>query len=199
MQSLIKWLTFGVLFTATSVQAHTGIDAGQHHDAFMQGLLHPLGGIDHISAAIAVGLWGALFCQRAWTAPTVFVLSMAFGALLGWSGLQVDGVELFIASSVLVMGGLLLLGHIVSTRMALPLLCLLAIAHGLAHGHELSGTPNALLTLGGLMACTALLHGLGIVAAQRLLAQRVGLQRGVGMGLGLLGATLMVITSTGVA
>jgi drug/metabolite transporter (DMT)-like permease len=43
------------------------------------------------------------------------------------------------------------------------------------------------------------MHALGVLVAQRLLQQRVGLQRMLGIALGLLGATLMVLTSAGAA
>jgi urease accessory protein len=192
-------LSLCVLITSPLAQAHTGVDAGQHHEAFMLGLLHPLGGIDHISAAIAVGLWGALFCPRVWMAPAVFVFSMALGAVLGFAGWQPQGLEWWIASSVLVLGALLVLGRWASARVALVLLAALAGAHGLAHGGELMGASSAWQTLTGLVLSTALMHALGVLVAQRLLQQRVGLQRMLGIALGLLGATLMVLTSAGAA
>ena len=200
----LNWFSRGILLISTVLasrlaQAHTGVDAGQHHDALMQGLLHPLGGIDHISAAIAVGVWGALFCRRAVTAPAVFVLSMALGAVLGGSGLAIEGVETVIASSVLVLGGLLVAGRFVPASWALAALASFAAAHGLAHGHELANTPNAALALLGLMLTTAALHGVGMALAKHLLTQRVWLQRSIGLGLGVLGSALLLMTAGGLA
>ena len=61
------------------------------------------------------------------------------------------------------------------------------------------GASSAWQTLTGLVLSTALMHALGVIVSQRLLQQRVGLQRMLGIALGLLGATLMVLTSAGAA
>ena len=42
-----------LLFAATSAQAHVGHDV----TGFVSGFVHPLGGLDHILAMVAIGLW----------------------------------------------------------------------------------------------------------------------------------------------
>ena len=145
--------------------AHTGVDAGMHH-GFVTGFMHPLTGLDHLAAMLAVGLWSALVARRAWpdllSAPAGFAAMLLVGALAGLQGLEVPGVEPMIAASLLVMGLL------VATRLQVPgpvaalLVGAFAAFHGLAHGYELAGEPGAALTLAGMLSATVLLHGVGI-------------------------------------
>jgi urease accessory protein len=145
--------------------AHTGVDAGMHH-GFVTGFMHPLTGLDHLAAMLAVGLWSALVARRAWPdllwAPAGFAAMLLVGALAGLQGLEVPGVEPMIAASLLVMGLL------VATRLQVPgpvaalLVGAFAAFHGLAHGYELAGEPGAALTLAGMLSATVLLHGVGI-------------------------------------
>jgi urease accessory protein len=145
--------------------AHTGVDAGMHH-GFVTGFMHPLTGLDHLAAMLAVGLWSALVARRAWPdllwAPAGFAAMLLVGALAGLQGLEVPGVEPMIAASLLVMGLL------VATRLRVPgpvaalLVGAFAAFHGLAHGYELAGEPSAALTLAGMLSATVLLHGAGI-------------------------------------
>jgi urease accessory protein len=145
--------------------AHTGVDAGMHH-GFVTGFMHPLTGLDHLAAMLAVGLWSALVARRAWPdllwAPAGFAAMLMVGALAGLQGLEVPGVEPMIAASLLVMGLL------VATRLQVPgpvaalLVGAFAAFHGLAHGYELAGEPGAALTLAGMLSATVLLHGVGI-------------------------------------
>src|SRR5580658_2209634 len=60
---------------------------------FTSGFIHPLTGLDHITAMVAVGLWGAFLGAPAmWVLPVVFPLVMAFGGALGVLGVPLPGV-----------------------------------------------------------------------------------------------------------
>lgn len=99
-----------IALCASPAFAHPGHEFG--HTA-LQGFLHPLGGIDHVIAMIAVGFLALCRGGRAiWTVPLAFVLMMAVGAVLGATGLGLPGVEQGIAASVLVLGMLI----VVATR-----------------------------------------------------------------------------------
>ena len=160
--TLISTLATGAPIAAL---AHTGVDAGSHH-GLLTGFMHPLTGLDHLAAMLAVGLWSALVARRAWPdllwAPAGFAAMLLVGALAGLQGLEVPGVEPMIAASLLVMGLL------VATRLQVPgpvaalLVGAFAAFHGLAHGYELAGEPGAALTLAGMLSATVLLHGAGI-------------------------------------
>jgi len=162
---LARFLLISAAAMPLATLAHTGADAGSHH-GFLTGFMHPLTGLDHLAAMLAVGLWSALVARRAWPdllwAPAGFAAMLLVGALAGLQGLEVPGVEPMIAASLLVMGLL------VATRLRVPgpvaalLVGAFAAFHGLAHGYELAGEPSAALTLAGMLSATVLLHGAGI-------------------------------------
>ena len=61
-----------LLLTATPAAAHTG----PHADGFINGFAHPVVGIDHLLAMVAVGLWAAQLGGVArWAMPASFVVS----------------------------------------------------------------------------------------------------------------------------
>ena len=169
---------------STSASAHLGTDSGTHH-TLVDGLLHPLTGLDHLAAMLAVGLWSALSAtsaRRIWLAPVAFAGMLLVGALLGLNGLALPAVEPMIAASLLVMGLL------VATRLRVPgpvaalLVGAFAAFHGLAHGYELAGEPGAALTLAGMLSATVLLHGTGLAAGWALRHRHVWLARAAGAG-----------------
>src|SRR6478609_8861557 len=83
-----------------SAHAETGGVGG-----FVSGFKHPLTGLDHVVAMVAVGLWGAfLGGQAMWTLPVVFPVVMAFGGALGVLGVPLPSVETGIALSGIVLG-----------------------------------------------------------------------------------------------
>ena len=149
--------------------AHPHPHAHTHGTGFVDGLLHPLMGADHLAAMFAVGLWAALAAGRAlWAYPLAFVAAMAFAALAGAGQAPLPGVEPVILASVIVVGAAAALALRVPMAAALPALALFGAAHGYAHGVE--GPAVAGYPVGFLLA-TLGLHaaGLGIgLAAMRL-------------------------------
>lgn len=72
---------------------------------FVAGFLHPISGLDHVVAMVAVGLWGAVLGPPAlWVLPVAFPIVMAFGGLLALLGVPIPGVEIGIAVSAVVLG-----------------------------------------------------------------------------------------------
>ena len=148
--------------------AHSGAGVTS---SFAHGFVHPIGGIDHLLAMVAVGLYAALLGGRALgLVPATFVGAMAAGGALGMAGLALPYGEVGIALSVIA------LGLAVALRISLPVLLatglagLFAIFHGHAHGAEMPDT-SGLTYAAGFMLATALLHGVGIalgLAAGRL-------------------------------
>ena len=89
------------LVLASPAMAHTedGLTGG-----FISGVLHPISGLDHVVAMVAVGLWGAFLGAPAiWLLPIVFPIVMAFGGVLGIIGVPVPSVEIGIALSAVVL------------------------------------------------------------------------------------------------
>jgi urease accessory protein len=136
----------------------TGAAAG-----LLAGLAHPVSGLDHVLAMLAVGVWGAqLGVPYVWALPVAFPLVMALGGAVGLLGLHLPGVELGIALSALVLG-LLVLGEVRPRPVvAVAVVGAFALFHGHAHGTELpEGTSGALYSTGFVVA-TGTLHALGI-------------------------------------
>ncbi|MFH1604360.1 MAG: HupE/UreJ family protein [Pseudomonadota bacterium] len=145
--------------------AHAHVGVGDTA-GFAHGVGHPLGGVDHILAMVAVGLWAAQCGGRAlWFIPATFVLVMGFGGFVGTIGLPVPFVEQGIVLSVLVLGVL------VAAAVRLPLfagaliVALFAVFHGHAHGAEMPANALGLAYGAGFALATAILHALGIGAA----------------------------------
>lgn len=148
--------------------AHPGHDAG----GFAHGVMHRLGGLDHLLTMVAVGLYAALLGGRAlWLVPATFVGVMALGGALGAAGYPLPHVETGIALSVIVLGLAVALRANLPTLAAMALAGLFAIFHGHAHGAEMPADAAAVSYSAGFMLATALLHGAGIaigLAAGRL-------------------------------
>ena len=98
------------------------------------GFLHPVKGLDHILAMLAVGMWGAQLGGRAlWGLPVAFPLVMAMGGVLGILELPIPQIELGIALSVIVLGTLIALRARPPLWVAGVIVAFFAIFHGYAH------------------------------------------------------------------
>jgi urease accessory protein len=138
------------------------VESGQA-GGFVDGVGHPISGLDHVLAMVAVGLWGAqLGSPAVWLLPIAFPMMMAFGGMLGLMGVPVPGVEIGIAISGVVLGAMVL-GEVKAPLVAsLVMVGLFAIFHGHAHGTELPPGQNAMLYSLGFVVSTGLLHATGI-------------------------------------
>jgi urease accessory protein len=127
------------------------------------GLLHPLTGIDHMIAMVAVGIWGAqLGAPAIWLLPITFPLVMAFGGVLGVLHVPLPMPEVAIALSALVLGAAVAARVRVPFAAAAVVVAAFAIFHGHAHGVELPSAANPLAYGVGFVVATGLLHLCGI-------------------------------------
>ena len=130
---------------------------------FVTGLLHPVSGLDHVLAMVAVGLWGAqLGAPAIWLLPVTFPLMMAFGGFLGLIGVPLPGVEMGIAASAILLGAMVALQARPPLALAGLLVAFFAVFHGHAHGTELPAGQSGLLYSLGFVVATGLLHAVGI-------------------------------------
>lgn len=178
---------FSAIILSPQAIAHPGhADAG----GFLAGLWHPLLGLDHLLAALAVGLWAAQ--QRGalrWGLPLGFVAATAAGALLTLGTWMLPLAEAGILASLLLSGSLIALGRRLPATAVLGLGLGSALCHGAAHGSAVAAATFPMATLAGLLTMTAALHGAGYFAARRLLspsATRLGGVLTLGTGLLLL-------------
>lgn len=134
-------------------------DTAQAH-AFLDGVLHPLTGLDHALAMIAVGIFGFSSGARAmWMLPVAFVAGMSTGVLSPIGTGLAPAVEIVIASSVVGLGALLALGLRLPLWLALASVTIAGVAHGAAHSMEGASSFSAFAA--GALAMTALLHAAG--------------------------------------
>jgi len=130
---------------------------------FLTGFRHPISGLDHVLAMVAVGLWGAqLGAPAIWVLPVAFPMVMAFGGMLGLMGVPLPGTEYGIALSAILLGAAVLFEVRPPLGIAAALVGLFAIFHGHAHGTELPPGQSALLYSMGFVIATGCLHALGI-------------------------------------
>lgn len=160
--------------------AHTGVGAA---GGLTHGFMHPVGGLDHILAMVAVGTFASIIGGRAlWLVPASFVLMMAAGGALGIEGIGVPFVEIGIAASVIMLGLAVALRWNPPTAVAMGVVSLFAVFHGHAHGAEMPMDASGLQYALGFLAATALLHVAGI---------------GLGFALGRVGTRSHVATQLG--
>ncbi|MCX8281495.1 HupE/UreJ family protein [Phyllobacterium sp. 0TCS1.6C] len=148
-----------MLFLATPALAH--LDPVEH-GSFAAGFTHPVSGLDHILAMVAVGLWAALLPPRGrFLVPAAFVVAMMAGFLLALLGGSLPFVEPAILASGVVIGLLAAVALKVDIAVGAALVGFFALFHGYAHGGEM-GSAGALAYAGGFALATAVLHGVGI-------------------------------------
>jgi urease accessory protein len=183
-------LTAALLLLPTASFAHPGHEAS----TFLDGFAHPLGGIDHLLAMIAVGILASRFDRSArWTLPLAFMGAMSIGAITASVGVALTSVELMIALSLVVFGAAIAIVRRLPTVLTATAVSLFALFHGYAHGAEMGGS-SLLVFGGGFILSTALLHGAGLWVTLRArdLGQRAHLAiRVAGCAIAGVGALLM--------
>ena len=177
-----------LLLAAASSAALAHTESGQA-TGFLTGLLHPVSGLDHVLAMVAVGLWGAqLGAPAIWLLPVTFPMVMALGGVLGLLGMPLPGVELGIAASAILLGAVVMTERRPPLFAAVVLVGFFAVFHGHAHGTEPPPGQSGLLYSLGFVVATGCLHAIGIAigSVHRWPAGRVAL-RIAGGGVGLAG------------
>jgi urease accessory protein len=130
---------------------------------FLAGFRHPISGLDHVLAMVAVGLWGAqLGAPAVWLLPVAFPMVMAVGGMLGLMGVALPGIEYGIAASAILLGAAVMFEARPPLAVAAALVGFFAIFHGHAHGTELPPGQSALLYSMGFVVATGCLHAAGI-------------------------------------
>lgn len=188
-----NWLLlFSALLVLPSLLfAHTG--AG-HTSGFWVGFGHPVSGLDHMLAMLAVGIWATQMSDKAvWAVPLTFVGVMLVGAVLGISGVKIPFVEQGILMSVFVFGILIIVVARFPLIASAFIVGLFAMFHGHAHGEEIPAAVTGISYGVGFTLSTILLHSAGIgIGTLFKKAKRVKLVRCAGVTIVLLGVYLLV-------
>lgn len=160
-----------LLAATTPLFAHSGHD----QNSFAVGFLHPITGVDHLLAMIAVGLLSArLAFNRMWALPLAFVAMMAAGGALGlvWASEGLVAFEWGIGLSVLVFGLVAAAAPRLPVAAGVGLVAVFAVCHGHAHVAEM-GDAAASGYFPGMLLATALIHIAGLIVG-------LTLSRGIG-------------------
>ena len=165
MVRLASSLILLVLGSAPALAHH--VMGGRTPATFTEGLLsglgHPVIGLDHFAAVVAVGCLAA--AHRVASALAIgFVLAMMAGVALHLHGTTVPGAEILVALSVIFLGAFMLRGRDVATATAFGLFAVVGLIHGYAFGESIYGaepTPLYAYLLGlaviqGAIALTAM-------------------------------------------
>jgi urease accessory protein len=161
-RALATGVTTLVLMLASAQTAFAHVQKGQAA-GFLTGFGHPISGLDHVLAMVAVGLWGAqLGAPAVWLLPVAFPMVMALGGMLGLMGVALPGIEYGIAASAILLGAAVMFEMRPPLAVAATLVGVFAIFHGHAHGTELPPGQSALLYSMGFVMATGCLHALGI-------------------------------------
>jgi urease accessory protein len=159
----LRWAATVAAITFFSTPAFAHTIPGQAK-GFVTGFLHPLSGLDHVLAMVAVGIWGAQLKRPAiWILPVAFPLVMTLGGLLGIRGVPLPGVEIGVAASAVVLGIVIALELRPPLWVAALIVSAFAIFHGHAHGTELPKAASPLTYALGFVLATGLLHVSGIL------------------------------------
>ncbi len=184
---LLPGLSLGLLLLPSAANAHV-MDGPL--GGFGSGFGHPLAGPDHFLAMLAVGLWGAQIGGRTvWTLPATFPMIMCVGGVLGMLGiLPTDIVQVGIALSVLVLGGVIAANWKAPEWTALLLISIFAILHGIPHGVLAPRATDPAAFTVGFVVSTGVIHVIGIAIGAALKPIAGGrLVQGLGAAIALAG------------
>lgn len=193
MRALIG-VVAGAMTMATGgvAEAHT---FGLEGASLVHGLMHPIVGVDHVLAMIAVGLWAAQLGGRAlWSMPLAFVGMMTLGGLAAMGGLQLPGIESGVVGSLLIVGALVAGAVRLPAEAGAAIVGFLALFHGYAHGAEMPVAASAALYASGFALGTVLLHGIGVLVGLSLRHSVARwLVRAGGAGVAAAGLVLLIV------
>ena len=174
---------FAVL-TPSLAFAHSG---GDHVHGLLSGLEHPLLGVDHLLAMVAVGVIAARTGGRGvLLVPLSFVSAMVVGALLGMAGIGLPSLETGIALSLVVFGAMVGLIRPMPLAAAAALTALFGLFHGNAHGLEIPESASGIAYAAGFVLATSALHAVGALSGIKLAGWPATL-RAAGIGTSLVG------------
>jgi urease accessory protein len=129
--------------------AFTGAPAFAHHlmggrtpatfgEGILSGLGHPVIGLDHFAAVVAVGCLAAAH-RAAYALAVAFVVAMIAGVTLHLHGATVPGAEILVALSVIALGALMLAHRQMQAGAALVLFAVVGAINGYALGESIYG------------------------------------------------------------
>jgi urease accessory protein len=152
-----------VLGMASMAMAHPG-HSGE--TGLLAGAMHPLVGIDHVIAALAVGIWAARVAGKLrWILPTVFVATL-FAATLFPHALSTSAAEAGIVASLFVLGLLAVFSWRMPVSLGIAVTALFAVFHGSAHASEMPASVSSFAYAFGLTVSSAMICFAGTLSVK---------------------------------
>ena len=197
MTSSLSLATRAALAAAPALMLIAGLAVAhpghQHESGFAAGISHPLLGLDHLLAMLAIGLWSLRQSRPLRLgAPLLAAGGMLFGAGLAWGGLALPGVEFGIAMSVLLAGVLIAALVKVPSVLGAGVVVLFMLFHGHAHGNEMPHGVSMMAYLAGFTLATLAITYAGRLLGGLLMARESRLVRGLGVAIAAAGAFFSV-------
>lgn len=202
--------TFGATAAVTAIGCGT---AAAHHvmggtlpstlgEGLLSGLAHPVIGLDHLAALVAVGCIVAAY-RRGAALSVAYVAAMLVGAAIHVRGATVPGAEFLVGASVAALGTATVRREAVAVGPALLLFAIAGVVNGYALGESIVGaepTPLAAYLAGLALVQSGLV--LAVRAAVRTLAIRrpsidVAATRAVGAVVAAAGLAVLVVELAG--
>ncbi len=157
---MLKIVLF-LIVTQVSLMAHTGVG---DTSGFIHGFSHPIGGLDHMLAMVAVGLWASqLGGKSLYAVPMAFVGMMLVGGIIAFLNISLPYIETAILTSVIVLGSMIAFGVKANFLISSLIVGSFAIFHGYAHGAEMPVEAGSLAYSAGFVLATSILHIIGIL------------------------------------
>jgi urease accessory protein len=171
-----------------------GRQATTFGEGLLSGLGHPIIGLDHFAAVVAVGCLAA--AHRAARALVVgYVVAMMVGVGIHLLGTTVPAAELLVALTVLALGAVLLIDRNMSAPAALTAFALVGLIHGYALGESIYGaerTPLLAYLIGLAVIQSAVALGAMLIARGIIRRADVVTLRLVGAGIAGVGLAIVV-------
>jgi urease accessory protein len=198
-----KWIwTAGLLLASTALLIDPAL---AHHvmggrvpetftDGLLSGLAHPIIGLDHFAAIVAVACLAS--AHRAGPLLVVgFVVAMIAGVTIHVRGTTLPAAEIIVALSVIVLGAVLLRNRSLHTGAALALFIAAGLTHGYALSESIYGSETSPLAgyLIGLVAIQSAVALSVMFAARAVLRRKSEILTLRMVGAGIVGAGLTVL------
>jgi urease accessory protein len=133
-------------------------------EGLLSGLGHPVIGLDHFAAVVAVGCLAA--AHRAASGLAVgFVLAMMAGVALHLHGTTVPGAEILVGLTVIALGIVMLGGRKIAAGAAFVLFAVVGLIHGYVLGESIYGAEQTPL-YAYLLGLAAVQSAIALVAVQ---------------------------------
>jgi urease accessory protein len=199
----LQFMRLGSIFVALALSAG---NAFAHHvmggrtpatfgEGMLSGLGHPIIGLDHFAAVVAVGCIAAMHAAGA-SLVVAFIVAMMAGVALLLNGATVPAAEILVALSVIALGVLMLSRRQMSVAAALLLFALVGLVHGYALGESIFGAEQSPLYayLLGLAVIQSAIALVAMAITRRLAGQSGDLSplRLVGAGIGGIGLAVLM-------